>query len=523
MSGPEQMHIGFRHLGADYHIDLVQGAKSDKDKLDPACKILKSFSLDSISNAEDLKGRLSACEDISFPKKKMTHDIGIQTLGIIRETISEIKMPEMMPHTFAGDCPMGNYQSADKNRSIQFFEKDGQLFEIGIGHPEKPTQCLPLKDASFQLKDLPLTLKYNKYADSITIKDNEKVIHTLKPGSLNLTETVDKLCRSLEKYYFDPKMGKKCSDYLREQLNSGAYKSISDPKKLCEAFTDDLFKIADDKHMHVRLPNLDEKSSSIPTIEELNGPYLIPDLIESRKYKSELNGGDSYLPYEIKTGLLKENDKIGYVDFRDFGNCKWMGDKPKENENGYDDMIDFENRKSKLIDAVNFLKQAETIIFDLRNNGGGRDNCVQLMCSIFNDQKNRLSGIEWREGNTKKLEVTYTLTEDELPKDQRLLEQTVMILIGPNTFSAAEAFANDMRALGRAKIVGESSAGGANPSKGIYEIGEFKFRIPEGEAINPILEEKGEGNWEGEGIKPDFEVPANDALNEAIALCSIKK
>jgi hypothetical protein len=551
MSGPQELHISFRHLDTDYDINLLKGGKSDhsveingvsyavlgeKDKQDTAFKILKSVSLDSISNIEDLKGRLSVREDISFPQAKVTHDIGIQSLHITTslptlissdkvnmETVNEIKMPEIMPHTLVGDRPLGFYQSADESRSIQFLEKDGHLFEIGIGHPEKPTECLLLKDGSFQLKDLPLTFKYDRYADSITIEENEQVIHTFKTRPLNLTETVDKLCISLEKYYIFPEIGKKCSDYLREQLNSGAYKSISDPIKLSEAFTADLLKIADDKHMHVRLPNLQEELSSPPTIKELNGPYSLPDLIEPHhEYKSMLDGGDSYLPYEIKTGLLRDNSEVGYVDFRVFGNCKWKGDKPEEKEDGYDQMMDFGNRKSELVVAVNYVKNAKAIIIDLRNNGGGRDNCVQLMCSLFNDQKKPLSRIEWREGNARKFEDTYTLTEEELPKDQRLLNQTVMVLIGPNTFSAAEAFANDMRALGRAKIVGDSSAGGANPSNGIYKIGEFEFRIPEGEAINPILEKKGERNWEGKGITPDFIVPANDALNKAIALLTTK-
>lgn len=94
MSGPQEMHMSFRHLGIDYDINLVKGEKSDhsveingisyavlgeKEKLDTACKILKSVSLDSISNVEDLKGRLSVLKDISFPTQK-TDDIGIKTL-----------------------------------------------------------------------------------------------------------------------------------------------------------------------------------------------------------------------------------------------------------------------------------------------------------------------------------------------------------------------------------------------------------------------------------------------------------
>jgi hypothetical protein len=94
MSGPEQIHISFRHLGADYDIKLVKDAKSDhsvqinssnyavlgeKEKLDTACEILNTISLDSITNVEELKGRLSVLKDISFPTQK-TDDIGIITL-----------------------------------------------------------------------------------------------------------------------------------------------------------------------------------------------------------------------------------------------------------------------------------------------------------------------------------------------------------------------------------------------------------------------------------------------------------
>ena len=94
MSGPQELHISFRHLDTDYDISLIKGEKSDhsveingvsyavlgeKEKLDTACKILNSVLLDSISNVEDLKGRLSVLKDISFPTQK-TDDIGIKTL-----------------------------------------------------------------------------------------------------------------------------------------------------------------------------------------------------------------------------------------------------------------------------------------------------------------------------------------------------------------------------------------------------------------------------------------------------------
>lgn len=89
MSSPEQMHISFQHLGADYDINLVKGAKSDhsvkingfsyavlgdQERLSTACEILQSVSLESISNAEDLKRRLSTLK-IKEAYKELTQDL----------------------------------------------------------------------------------------------------------------------------------------------------------------------------------------------------------------------------------------------------------------------------------------------------------------------------------------------------------------------------------------------------------------------------------------------------------------
>lgn len=111
MSGPEQLHISFRQLNVDYEIDLVKGGKSDysveingvqyavlgdQEKLTKACEILNSVSLDSISNSDDLKGRLTFREDISFPTQK-AGDVGINTLNTTITPPSEKHSVEIQP------------------------------------------------------------------------------------------------------------------------------------------------------------------------------------------------------------------------------------------------------------------------------------------------------------------------------------------------------------------------------------------------------------------------------------------
>ena len=69
----------------------------------------------------------------------------------------------------------------------------------------------------------------------------------------------------------------------------------------------------------------------------------------------------------------------------------------------------------------------------------------------------------------------------------------------------------DLHLLKRAIVVGEISAGAANPG-GMVRIGEhFQLFVPRGRAVSPISGT----NWEGTGIKPDIEVPASAALKTA--------
>lgn len=160
------------------------------------------------------------------------------------------------------------------------------------------------------------------------------------------------------------------------------------------------------------------------------------------------------------------------------------------------------------------MDKAESIVIDLRNNGGGHPTAVQLLCSSFMKEGLPLNTIERRRGDEFVKEDFNTLSPEELPTEKRLLMAKVFILIGPNTFSAAEEFTNNMKIHERATIIGEPSGGGANPG-GNHDIGEnFTLFIPDGRAINPIQK----GNWEGIGIIPDHVVPEEEAVDKAISL-----
>lgn len=90
MSSPQEFHITFSHQAVDYDVNLVRNGNSnhsvkingvvyailgDEEKLKIASKILNSISLDSISNTEELNGRLLLRGDISFPQAQKTDEI----------------------------------------------------------------------------------------------------------------------------------------------------------------------------------------------------------------------------------------------------------------------------------------------------------------------------------------------------------------------------------------------------------------------------------------------------------------
>ncbi len=81
------------------------------------------------------------------------------------------------------------------------------------------------------------------------------------------------------------------------------------------------------------------------------------------------------------------------------------------------------------------------------------------------DEDIPLNRIEWRTPDGTKSEDFHTLTNEELPSNERLLDTRLYIIIGPWTFSAGEEFANNMKVNKRATIVGEPTGGGANPCR----------------------------------------------------------
>jgi hypothetical protein len=84
----------------------------------------------------------------------------------------------------------------------------------------------------------------------------------------------------------------------------------------------------------------------------------------------------------------------------------------------------------------------------------------------------------------------------------------VYVLTAERTFSAGEGFAFLLQERRRAEVIGEATAGAANPGRP-YPVGvRLEVTVPNGHVRTAVTGR----NWEGAGVIPDVRVAGSDAL-----------
>jgi len=91
---------------------------------------------------------------------------------------------------------------------------------------------------------------------------------------------------------------------------------------------------------------------------------------------------------------------------------------------------------------------------------------------------------------------------------RKFIRKPVYVLTSKQTFSAAEYFANVLRNLKRATLIGETTMGGAHTVETRRIDDHFSARVPSGRPITKT-------DWEGTGVEPDVKVAADQALEVA--------
>ena len=294
------------------------------------------------------------------------------------------------------------------------------------------------------------------------------------------TQVIDAIVTKLNEAYVFPEVAKNMEKSIRERASKGEYEQVTTARSFAEKLTKDLQEVSKDKHLRVRYSH-----EPIPVREPRREPTAA-EREESRRELNWMNHGFN------KVERLRGN--IGYIEFWGFFDPDFGADT--------------------VASAMNFLSSTDALIIDLRNNGGGSPAMVALICSyLFGPEPVHLNDLYWREGN--RTDEFWTRKE---VAGQRYLNKDVYVLTSKRTFSGAEEFAYNLKNLRRATIVGETTGGGAHPGGPVRVHEHFMLGVPTGRAINPITKT----NWEGTGVKPDIDVPADQALTTA-RLMALKK
>lgn len=286
-------------------------------------------------------------------------------------------------------------------------------------------------------------------------------------------QTVDSISVLLDSCYVFPQTAQKMIKLIKRNLRSGKYEKICDPEIFANTLTEDLLSVSHDLHLKVQY----EPEQIVIMRQDTLKETVPPEMIKSWR---KINYGF------VKTEYLPGN--IGYLDLRVFTD-------PKMPEAG-----------QAAVSAMNYLANAQAIIFDLRKNGGGYGEMVQFISSYLFAEMTHLNDIYERPGNT----TQQYWTIPYVPGSKRP-DIPVYILTSNYTFSGAEEFSNNLKELKRATIVGEKTGGGAHPVDFRIVNNLFTLKLPYGRAVNPVSK----SNWEGTGVIPHVKVPADSAFNVA--------
>ena len=275
-------------------------------------------------------------------------------------------------------------------------------------------------------------------------------------------EIVTSLVKLIEDNYFDRTAIPNIRKSLLDADQQGRFRD-ADASSLAKRFTETLYQSSHDKHLYV-----------LPTQGTPSSPSSLPRSVRSRMENFGFVAAD----------ILSGN--VGYLKVNAFY-------RASEGE-------------ASASAAMNFLRHTDALILDLRDNGGGSpDTAIQLLSYFFDDANLTILRIVPRAGEP----TEYTTNVKGV--SFRRANVPLYVLVSTSTWSAGEAVTYALQERHRAVIVGETTAGAANPASSMPLSAGFTVNIPFGRIESGVRK----SNWEGKGVQPDIPCPRKDALWKA--------
>ncbi|MCW3839197.1 S41 family peptidase [Micromonospora yasonensis] len=283
-----------------------------------------------------------------------------------------------------------------------------------------------------------------------------------------ITEIVERSAKLVAEHYVFPDQAERIAAHLGDRLRAGRYADVADPATLGALVTEDLQSV--NRDLHLRL-----KHHAEPLADVDDDPA---DAQFARLAETTMGGVARVQRLAGNVGLLAIAPALFPPQL--------SGDA--------------------VTAALRLLGTTDALLLDLRGNHGGSPDMVALICGWFFAEPVHLHTMYDRAGTGRQY-----WSAAHLPVPRYDPNKPVYVLTSGKTFSGGEELAYDLQQLGRATVVGEGTGGGAHPRVGFRAHPHLELTVP---VARPVHAASGT-NWEGCGVAPDVEVPAEGARDVA--------
>jgi C-terminal processing protease CtpA/Prc len=283
----------------------------------------------------------------------------------------------------------------------------------------------------------------------------------------------------------DPNLGLKAAETIRQKREKQAYDALDTKVSLIEALIADMHATTGDRQLQLK-----DQSGARPewippaiTIQTPNGTSL-----DDPQYKKIILQFVNY-------GLINPQVLEGHVGC--LGILEFFS--PQIAPEVY-----------QVIDkTMQSFQECRAVILDLSfcDRGGDPEVMMYLASYFLGDEESQPFYASFNRENQK---IAEFLTRTDIA-GKRLPDVPVYILTSSKTFSTGEMFAYGLQKIGRARIIGETTAGAAYQTDTVSIGNGVMMVVP----VNRLAHVKTQANWEGTCVIPDVPAKAKEALDVA--------
>ena len=338
---------------------------------------------------------------------------------------------------------------------------------------------------------------------------NARVVEQNAPPTTLTPEDVQQLIAKIKTLitsnYIDEEAGKRVIKMLDKNLSTGSYADIQTEQDFISRISEDMREESKDLHLYVLKSNAGSAGRRIvrrvaPEEDGQSEELAKPSGGQRRIIR---RGGEAQAPAQgrsmqfprPKAGFFQGKILEGNVGLVKIGTLLPPLSEPMVMED--------------LTTALEAVKNAEAIIFDLTTTRGGVPETIALLSShLYGKEKVLLNTYYSRIDGKYEL---YTMPEKAIFTGNN---KVFYILTSSGTASGGEAFAYFNQQHGRANVVGEVTRGAGRLSVPHPISANLSVLIPENNSVHP----KSGSGFEKTGVQPDIAIAQDDAFSKAYQL-----